>query len=157
MEKYWANLDLHLDVNLHGSRLGRSLEDVLRVAVRDGRLAAGTRLPASRSLAADLGIARNTVADVYAQLAAEGWLTARTGAGTWIAEHPASAAEGDHAEFGPPPRLRYSLHPGVPDLTAFPRRDWLAAGRKALHASPASGLEYPDPRGVPVLREALAG
>src|ERR1700758_2340714 len=84
MAEHWANLDLHLDVNLDGARLGRSLEAALRGAVRDGRLPAGTRLPSSRALAADLGIARNTVGDAYAQLAAEGWLTARAGAGTWV-------------------------------------------------------------------------
>ena len=84
MGEHWANLDLHLDVNLDGARLGRSLEEALRGAVRDGRLPAGTRLPSSRALAADLGIARNTVGDAYAQLAAEGWLTARAGAGTWV-------------------------------------------------------------------------
>lgn len=159
MENYWASLDLHLDVELAGSRPGRSLEDALRTAIRDGRLASGTRLPASRSLAADLGIARNTVAGVYAQLTAEGWLSARAGAGTWVAEHAAAAASPavrDRAAPGPVPRPRYSLHPGVPDLTAFPQRDWLAAGRRALHASPVSILEYPDPRGVPALREALA-
>jgi GntR family transcriptional regulator/MocR family aminotransferase len=51
------------------------LESALRDAVRTGRLAPGVLLPSSRSLAADLGIARNTVADAYGQLVAEGWLT----------------------------------------------------------------------------------
>src|ERR1035438_8199025 len=45
----------------------------------------GTRLPSSRALAADLDIARNTVAEVYSQLVAEGWLTAQTGSGTCVA------------------------------------------------------------------------
>jgi GntR family transcriptional regulator/MocR family aminotransferase len=54
--------------------------------VRSGRLAPGTRLPPYRSLAADLGVARNTVADAYAELVAEGWLTARQGSGTRVAE-----------------------------------------------------------------------
>jgi len=92
MAEHWANLDLHLDVNLDGARLGRSLEEALRAAIRDGRLAPGTRLPSSRALAADLGLARNTVGDAYGQLVAEGWLTARTGAGTWVTEMPAPAA-----------------------------------------------------------------
>jgi GntR family transcriptional regulator/MocR family aminotransferase len=161
MEKHWANLDLHVDVDLGGGRPGRSLEGALRAAVRDGRLAPGTRLPASRTLAADLGIARNTVADVYAQLTAEGWLTARTGAGTWVTERFAAADGGDGREPAAPgqaaPQPRYSLHAGIPDLTAFPRQDWLAAARKALNSSSARALEYPDPRGVPELREALAG
>jgi GntR family transcriptional regulator/MocR family aminotransferase len=52
---------------------------------------------------------------------------------------------------------RYDLHPGVPDLAAFPRREWLAAGRRALAAAPDRVLHYPDPRGLVQLREALAG
>jgi GntR family transcriptional regulator/MocR family aminotransferase len=156
MAEHWANLDLHLEVDLDGARLGRSLEDALRAAIRDGRLPAGTRLPASRALAADLGIARNTVADAFGQLVAEGWLSARTGAGTWVTDVAPVAAE----KVTAPPvarKLRYDLHPGVPDLAAFPRREWLAAARKALASSPDHVLTYPDPRGLPPLREALAG
>jgi GntR family transcriptional regulator/MocR family aminotransferase len=73
MDESWAipGLDLHLEID-HG-RKAPSLERALRGAVRDGRLSAGSRLPSSRTLAADLGMARNSVADVYAQLTAEGW------------------------------------------------------------------------------------
>ena len=56
-----SGLDLHLD--LAGSRVRTSLEAALREAARSGRLLPGTRLPSSRVLATDLGIARNTVAD----------------------------------------------------------------------------------------------
>ncbi|MCQ4212527.1 GntR family transcriptional regulator, partial [Streptomyces longispororuber] len=70
-------IDLHIEPT--GSGLRKGLTDALREAVRGGRLAPGTRLPASRTLAVDLGIARNTVADAYADLVAEGWLTARQG------------------------------------------------------------------------------
>ena len=95
MKKTWANsgLDLHLD--LPASRVMAGLEDALRDAVRDGRLPPGARLPPSRALAADLGIARNSVADAYGQLVAEGWLTARTGSGTWVTQRtvpPVAAA-----------------------------------------------------------------
>jgi GntR family transcriptional regulator/MocR family aminotransferase len=135
MAEHWANLDLHLDVNLDGARLGRSLEEALRGAVRDGRLPAGTRLPSSRALAADLGIARNTVGDAYAQLAAEGWLTGRAGAGTWVTgprdvtgRPPRGGGAGaagrsvPQAVAGQPraPAFRYDLNAGVPDLAAFP-------------------------------------
>jgi GntR family transcriptional regulator / MocR family aminotransferase len=83
----WATFggDLHLDLSAGRARglgLRAALEDALRAEARDGRLAAGTRLPSSRVLAADLGIARNTVAEAYALLTAEGWLTARQGSGT---------------------------------------------------------------------------
>ncbi|MFY9889580.1 MAG: winged helix-turn-helix domain-containing protein, partial [Streptosporangiaceae bacterium] len=82
-----ASLDLHLE--LSGTRPRAALEAALRDAVRSGRLSAGTPLPSSRALAGDLGLARNTVADVYAQLVAEGWLDARHGSGTWVAERAA--------------------------------------------------------------------
>ena len=65
-----AGVALHLE--LSGSGLRAGLMDALREAVRAGRLVSGTRLPSARSLAADLGIARNTVADAYAELVAEG-------------------------------------------------------------------------------------
>jgi len=79
-----AGLDLHIE--LAGPRVRAALEAALREGVQTGRLAGGTRLPATRTLAADLGIARNTVADAYGQLVAEGWLTARQGSGTRVAE-----------------------------------------------------------------------
>jgi GntR family transcriptional regulator / MocR family aminotransferase len=53
--------------------------------------------------------------------------------------------------------LRYDLRTGEPDLSAFPRRAWQAATRKALAATPDRVLGYPDPRGLPRLRVALAG
>jgi GntR family transcriptional regulator / MocR family aminotransferase len=83
-----SGLDLHLEVT--GPRVRAAVEAALREAVQSGRLPAGTRLPASRTLAADLGLARNTVADAYGQLVAEGWLTARQGSGTRVAEQPAA-------------------------------------------------------------------
>ena len=158
MSDSWAisSLDLHLD--LAGSQVRAGLEAALREAVRGGRLLPGTRLPSSRALATDLRIARNTVADCYAQLVAEGWLAARQGSGTWVAERVAAPP----ASAGPPPQVmarqaRYDLRTGVPDVTAFPRQAWLAAGRKALAAAPALALSYTDPRGLPELRTALAG
>src|SRR6516165_1110163 len=117
-----AGVDLHLD--LSGTRVRAGLESALRDAIRAGRLRPGTRLPSSRVLAADLGLARNTVAEVYSQLVAEGWLTARTGSGTSVAERravdpgPGAAAR---LEAVVP---RYDLRPGEPDLSAFPRRAW---------------------------------
>ena len=75
--------DLHLELRGPGLRAG--LTHALREAVRTGRLVPGTRLPSSRALAADLGVARNTVADAYAELVAEGWLTAQQGSGTRVA------------------------------------------------------------------------
>jgi GntR family transcriptional regulator/MocR family aminotransferase len=150
-----ASVDLHLD--LSGTRVRLGLETALRDAVRTGRLGPGTRLPSSRALAADLAIARNTVAEVYSQLVAEGWLTARTGSGTSVAERRA-VDPGPGSLVRPQVAApRYDLRPGVPDLSAFPGGAWLATARKVLAAAPRELLDYPDPRGLPQLRTALAG
>src|SRR6201995_1463017 len=93
MRKGWAisGLDLHLEVRRDGATGIRvRLESALREAVRTGRLGPGTRLPSSRALAADLGLARNTVAEAYGQLVAEGWLTAVQGSGTRVAGQAAA-------------------------------------------------------------------
>ncbi|MGW4019831.1 MocR-like pyridoxine biosynthesis transcription factor PdxR [Streptomyces sp. NPDC005009] len=148
-------IDLHLEPT--GPGLRRGLTDALREAVRTGRLAPGTRLPSSRSLAADLGIARNTVADAYADLIAEGWLIARQGSGTRVA--PRTVPGPPTRPPSPrrtPGRLPYDLVPGTPDLASFPRAEWLKAARRALAAAPHDALGYGDPRGRPELRTALA-
>ena len=153
----WAisGVDLHLDLAGPGVRAG--LESALRDAVRTGRLPRGARLPSSRALAVDLGIARNTVADAYGQLVAEGWLVARTGSGTRVADRaPAVEAAGSPAP-AEVRRLRYDLRPGAPDLAAFPRSAWLAAARRALSGAPFDALGYTDPAGSPELRRILAG
>jgi GntR family transcriptional regulator/MocR family aminotransferase len=155
MPKTWAigEVDLHLDVD--GTRVRGALERSLRDALRSGRLTPGTRLPSSRTLARDLGLARNTVAAAYAQLVAEGWLEGRQGAGTRVALHPASGPPAPSAP--PPPRAaQFDLRPGVPDLTAFPRDAWLAAARRALREAPSDAFGYGDPRGRVELRGALA-
>ena len=147
-------MDLHLD--LAGSRIREALERALRDAARTGRLAPGLQLPSSRALAADLGLARNTVADAYGQLIAEGWLTARRGAGTYVADR-SSAVQAATVAAPPASRPPYDLRAGSPDTAAFPRSAWLAATRTALASAPAEALGYTDPQGRPELRRALAG
>jgi GntR family transcriptional regulator / MocR family aminotransferase len=149
-----ASVDLHLD--LAGSRKREALERALRDAVRTGRLGPGLQLPSSRALASDLGIARNTVADAYGQLIAEGWLTARQGAGTRVADR-SSAVEAAATPAPQASRPQYDLRAGSPDTAIFPRSAWLAATRRALTAAPAEALGYTDPQGRPELRQALAG
>src|SRR5947209_8611939 len=86
--------ELLVELDREGGRTLRAqLEGGLRDAARSGRLRAGTRLPATRELAADLGVSRRLVVDAYAQLLAEGYLTERRGAGTYVAE--AASAPGD--------------------------------------------------------------
>jgi GntR family transcriptional regulator / MocR family aminotransferase len=154
----WAisGIDLHLVLTGHRVRAG--LEAALRDALQAGRLAPGTRLPSSRALAADLGIARNTVAEAYAQLVAEGWLTARQGSGTRVAS-AAAVSPVPAAGIHPPPGTRVARHdlrPGSPDLSAFLRAGGLSAARKALSGAPSRALGYSDPCGRPELRTVLA-
>ncbi|WP_405806616.1 PLP-dependent aminotransferase family protein [Streptomyces sp. NBC_00210] len=158
MTDSWATFGADLHLELRGSGLRTGLMDALREAVRTGRLAPGTRLPSSRSLAADIGIARNTVADAYAELVAEGWLTAQQGSGTRVARRAtarrpaAGAARARPARRGP----QYNLRAGHPDLAAFPRAEWLKAARRALTAAPHEAFGYGDPRGRVELRTVLA-
>ncbi|MEW1613797.1 MULTISPECIES: PLP-dependent aminotransferase family protein [unclassified Streptomyces] len=136
---------------------GRALQSALREAVRSGRLTAGTRLPSSRELAADLGVSRGLVTEAYEQLTAEGYLRSGRGAGTWVSGGVRAAAHSVRDLAPRAPGARVDFRPGVPDLSLFPRAAWTAAQRTVLGRLPHRALGYPDPRGLPELREALAG
>ncbi len=143
-------LDRGADTPLH-----EQIERSIRTDIRVGRLVAGTRLPSTRSLAAELGVSRGVVSEAYGQLAAEGYLLAGQGAPTRVAltvraqtpRPPARSLQ---------PSLPYRLDPGLPDLAGFPRDRWLRSLRAAWRQAPIDAVDYPDPRGVPSLREALA-
>jgi GntR family transcriptional regulator/MocR family aminotransferase len=174
-----SSLDLLVRLDRSGPPLRAQLEEQLRDAVRSGRLAPGVALPSSRALARELGVSRGVVVDAYAQLGAEGYLVARQGAPTLVAEAAAdsgapvasagsvdlagaraagSAWEGG-AAAGPPPEPRpprFDFRPGGPDVSLFPRAAWLASLRRALRVAPDARFDYGDPRGAPELRLALA-
>ncbi|MET8780311.1 PLP-dependent aminotransferase family protein [Streptomyces sp. NPDC004589] len=156
-DAFWSGVgvDLHLEPDAaDGRRAG--LERALRDAVRDGRLAPGSRLPATRKLAAELGVSRGTAKAAYDQLVAEGYLTAQQGSGTRVAALPAQApvreAVAPHTRV---PRL--DLRPGSPDVGAFPAAAWLRALRRAIATAPSLAYDYGDPRGRIELRTALSG
>ena len=160
MSDQWASfgLDLHLRIDRsHGLRTG--LEQALRDAVRDGRLSPGAWMPSSRALAQELGVARGTVSQVYEQLTAEGYLAANPRSGTLVAPRPGRAPA---PAFPPAVAFRqpvdgFDLRPGLPDLSMFPRREWLAATRHVLQTMPHTDFAYGDPTGHAGLRSALAG
>ncbi len=147
-----------IDLDAGDGPLGTRLETALREAVRTGRLGAGARLPSSRTLARDLGVSRRLVVDAYAQLSAEGWLDARQGSGTTVAAPAAEPADAGAPPPAPdlPGRLPYDFFPGAPDLASFPRELWLRTLREVLRSAPDTALHYPDARGAPELRNALA-
>ncbi|MEW5351828.1 PLP-dependent aminotransferase family protein [Streptomyces sp. 16-176A] len=135
---------------------GRSLQAALREAVRSGRLAPGTRLPSSRDLAADLRVSRGLITEAYEQLTAEGYLRSGRGAGTWVGG-AVRAARTRARDLAPrSPGARADFVPGTPDLSLFPRAAWAGAHRAVLAGLPHQDLGYPDPRGLPRLRTALA-
>jgi GntR family transcriptional regulator/MocR family aminotransferase len=167
MASGWANpagLDLHLEVDAvdaGGRRAG--LERGIREAIQGGRLAPGTRLPATRTFARELGVARGTVSAAYDQLIAEGYLSARRGAGTVVADvptgSPRSAALRTARSTPRPtgaPAIRHDLTPGRPDVSAFPVQAWLRAARTVLPRVERDAFALGDPRGRPELRSALA-
>ncbi|GGK73780.1 GntR family transcriptional regulator [Sphaerisporangium melleum] len=129
MPKHWATfgIDLHVEIDAGaGRRTG--LEHALRAAIRDGRLAPGARLPSSRALSAEIGLSRGTVSAAYDQLIAEGYLTARRGSGTSVADLTPHR-----------PDTRRTLAPPHPDTPATghdlaPRHlDTPAAGHASRH------------------------
>jgi GntR family transcriptional regulator/MocR family aminotransferase len=123
------------------------LYDLICRAILEGHLAAGARLPSSRSLAADLGIARNTVLQVYEQLTEEGYVHAGVGRGTYVEDisqdllQPAASLRGTPGAAEPKAPIGHDLSrrgqallahlgfsnrqagafmPGVPDVREFP-------------------------------------
>jgi GntR family transcriptional regulator/MocR family aminotransferase len=97
------------------------------------------------------------VVEVYEQLTAEGWLVSRAGSGTSVAARPPAGSEPAAARPSEPPRLAaLDLRPARPDVTAFPRTDWVAATRRVLADLPHEDLSYGDQRGHPRARAIVA-
>lgn len=161
---------------LPGSRQRQqALLQQLRTAIVSGRLAPGLRLPATRALAAQFGVGRQTVVAVYEWLLAEGYLEARTGSGSFVAEglrrpQPvgAPAASGRAA---PLPRdanpagagtvnaaapLPLDFRMGLPDVAAFPFDLWRRLSARTLRQFARAPLERAPAAGMPALREAIA-
>jgi len=145
-----------VELNRHAEQpLYEQLEHSLRAAIRDGRLAAGARLPSSRGLAAELGISRGVVTSVYEQLAAEGYLETRQGAPVRVAQ----AVRAQPPRPAAPPltsTFAYDFTPGLPDMAGFPRDRWLRSLRVAWRETALDAVGYGDPRGASELRETLA-
>ncbi|MEO3782875.1 PLP-dependent aminotransferase family protein [Actinocorallia sp. B10E7] len=143
----------------------------LRELMRTGVLTPGERLPSSRALAAGLGLSRTVVTEAYQQLYAEGWLEGRHGSGTFVVdvEHPEpvpeNAPDGRATTAGRPEpgfvsrtEVRAAglldLRPGAPWVRGRDFAAWKRAWRRAAEHPPD---DDPDPRGLPWLRELLAG
>lgn len=177
-----------LDLAFTGDRasaepLYRQLGGYLRGLVEAGRLPAGSKLPATRELAAALGFSRNTVSLAYDDLVAAGVLTAHVGQGTFVSVHAGPSASGTSAG-GPsrgfvwsglfalrartlgvpagllPPRaaapIRFDFRGGQVDCGALPGRDLRRALAEAAGERLAALAAHQDPAGWPPLRAAVA-
>ena len=154
-----TNLSWDVLLDLSGPDVGprhERLARALRSAVRDGVLVVGTALPPSRKLAADLGCSRWLVTQAYAQLVAEGYLEARTGAATRVSWSPSDDRPVRSSSATAAPVPRYDLAPGLPDLRAFPRRRWAEALREVLTTVPHTEFGVPPGGGHPRLRAVMA-
>ncbi|HEV8690857.1 MAG TPA: PLP-dependent aminotransferase family protein, partial [Ideonella sp.] len=162
--------------------LGLRLAQGLREAILQGVVAAGQRLPATRALAARLGVARNTLVAVYAQLAAEGFVVAGQGSGTYACrvapEHvsrvpraqraaprpqaalpaPALSSRGQHYQGHPLHRFwsRQPFCPGLFDADLFPHALWNRLLAQPLRRTDAALLGAGEPGGALALRQAVA-
>jgi GntR family transcriptional regulator / MocR family aminotransferase len=163
-------MELNLSFDGRGPFHGQ-LTRALRTAIIDGRLRVRSRLPSSRLLAQDLGIARNTVLAAYEQLRAEGYVEGRVGSGSFVARivaaskslpiastrAPAQTAFMRRARtLGPMaavrPKIRYNLQYGEPTLNPKITNAWRKElGQAALYTHPG----YPRVQGLVELREAV--
>jgi GntR family transcriptional regulator/MocR family aminotransferase len=163
--------------------LFRQVYDGLRHGILDGTLAPGVRLPATRSLAGELGVSRNTVLNAYEQLLAEGYLEGKVGSGTYVPRtlpeeslqvRPAVApsraplpkrrslsrrgellaeAAGSISCCGKSPR---PLRPGLPAFDAFPHETWMRLVARHHRRPAVDSLSYGDAAGYFPLRRAIA-
>ena len=118
-------------------------------------LRAGVRLPASRVLAAQLGVSRRVVSDAYSQLEAQGYLLGREREAPIVAAvQVRDTVRAERDPRVPPPR--YDLSPTRPDVSLFPLTRWLATARQVAREGGSAILDYRDPRGERHLREVLA-
>ncbi len=164
--------DLGFPLVLHrGDRipLQRQLREQLRQAMLDGRLASGTQLPSTRSLARVLGVSRTVTTAAYDELHAEGYLEGRQGAGTYVGSdlpplpsplrtQPSVAPR--WLKHAPLVRLDESNEPlaiafqlGTPSISSLPPRIWREAWRAVTSRLPPNG--YGAPSGDRALRAAL--
>lgn len=166
-------MDVHVSLKGPGDLSARIYRQLLE-AVLDSRLRPGERLPPTRDLARQLDVSRNTVTVAYERLAAEGFLTSRIGAGTFVCSEPLARVQGRHAPSGAdlharpiwesvltPPEVRsalpaYDFRVGMTDARLFPLATWRRLVTRALRPASIGGANYADSSGHAALRAAIA-
>ncbi len=134
--------------------LGSQIADQIRDGVIGGRLPVGGRLPSTRALAADLGVSRSVTEKAFDQLAAEGWLEARHGSGTYVAAGAVTRSRRRAPRARPQESPLLRLDTGTPWIDPRHRAAWRRAWRDvSADTAPAA---YDDPAGLASLRAELA-
>jgi GntR family transcriptional regulator / MocR family aminotransferase len=148
--------------------LTRQVFVALKTRIESGDIGAGTRLPGSRALARTLRVARGTVVSAYAQLESEGYCRTRARSGTRVVDLPPLAGDPEAAAARARARVRmtqwrsgvstavFDLRPGLPSETDFPLGTWVRLARRELQRDAAQRFSYPEPEGLPRLRQAVA-
>ncbi|WP_085397300.1 PLP-dependent aminotransferase family protein [Raoultella sp. YJ] len=136
----------------HYQRIARQLKS----AIEHGELAPGSRLPASRVYAQELGVSRATVENAWGELVAQGWLERRGQAGTFVSER-LSPLRGEPArrptDIAPTAPQPFQL--GLPALDLFPRGLWARVMGRRLRTQTRFDLAPGDPCGEMILRQAI--
>jgi GntR family transcriptional regulator/MocR family aminotransferase len=153
--------------------LSRQLAAALRQAIGEGQIGPGARLPSTRVLAGELGLARSTVVGVFEQLAAEGYIAGRPGSG-YFGAAPSSASAGTEpadrsaprplsrqaerlVNYTPPARgLPRPFEPGHAEIDPRFIAAWKRLASRALSGRSSLAWQYGDPKGEPELRRAIA-
>jgi GntR family transcriptional regulator/MocR family aminotransferase len=158
MKSSGLRIDRRSRVPLH-----RQLYDRIRGAIETGVLKPGERLASARSLAAQLDVARGTVDAAFSRLAGEGYVVMRGPRGTLVApdfraRRPPRRSTSLRADTVPSSHsTALPLQLGLPALDLFPRKLWARIAARQARALAGAALAYPDPAGLPALREAVAG
>ncbi len=153
-----------------------SVYRTLRNAVLEGVLVPGEQLPSSRRAAADYGVSRGLLEEVYSQLMEEGFLERGVGRGTFIASQVSRLPPPSAAGRAPQRMLSASVrglrlagnltcrepeefkpfNAGVADTSEFPWKAWQRIQSRAVRDLKRADMNFADPRGLPALRDALA-
>jgi GntR family transcriptional regulator/MocR family aminotransferase len=160
-----------------GRSIGAQIATGLRLLIVKGDLKTGERLPATRTLAGELSVARSTVVEAFEQLISEGLIETRVGAGSFVsAAFDGERPQGRSVAPRPaqPERLaklmdmamrqvakRITHEPrafttAMPAFDAFPMAIWSRLLAKHWRRDRVSVLGYGDPLGFRPLREAIA-
>lgn len=170
--KAWISDPAHGALALH-VRIQRGI----RQLILEGALTVGKPLPATRPLAASLGVSRDTVEAAYGQLHAEGFIERQVGSGSFVSERtrhlPARKRQRSKASAGPAELSRRGaalyqdggVHnfqyprpfaPGVAETRDFPLQIWERLERQVIREHGSRALLHSAPQGMEVLRSAIA-